>query len=406
VVNFLILQVKGPMPVSIDRVRLKNFVVDFIDGSIKPSYKTHLEITEGTMQGMSSDPASRADFKVDGTIDQSATIKSAGQMNPLNAKQYAKVDFFLNDFDLKSVSPYSAKYVGYKIAQGALNLKLKYRVDNNKFSGDNQIVIVGLELGEKIDSPEATDLPVALLVTFLKGGGGRVTLQVPVSGDVNDPQFDFGQAILSALTGVMKDVADPPASDSTDDSQSSATVDSSQPSSTADSSQSSSASDKSQTATTTDSSPTSTTSAVNPIKGEDLRFIEFEFGHAELSERAMKKLDVLAKFLNKTPALALGIEGTAVRQMDRAEMSGKQNKKEMTGSNQKADRAQQKDPAMDQTIEDNQLKMLAQMRAENVKNYLIQIGNVAAKRVRLKAAKIISPTDKSHGRVELYLSMH
>jgi outer membrane protein OmpA-like peptidoglycan-associated protein len=247
---------------------------------------------------------------------------------------------------------------------------------------------------------------------------------VPVSGDINDPHFDFGQTILSALTGAMKDFDSPPASDSTDGSQSSATsdssqpsstadssqssstADSSQPSSTADSSQSSSAADSSQTATTTGSSPSSTTSDIEAIKGEELRFIDFEFGLAELSARAMKKLDMLAKFLNKTPALALSIESTAVRQMDRAEMSGKQNKKEMTGSNQKADRAQQKDPAMDQTIEDNQLKMLAQMRAEKVKNYLIQIGNVAAKRVRLKAAKIIPPTDKSHGRVELYLSMH
>ena len=217
-VNFLILQIKGPLPMSIDRVRLNNFAVDLIDGSIKPPYKTHLEITEGTMKGMSSDPSARADFKIDGTIDQSATIKSIGQMNPLNAMQYTKVDFSLNDFMLKPVSPYSAKYVGYKIADGTLNLKLKYRVDNNKFTRDNQIVIVGLELGDKVGSPAATDLPVVLFVPLLEGSDGSLTLQVPVSGDINDPHYDFGQAILSALTGAMKDMDSPPASDSTDGS--------------------------------------------------------------------------------------------------------------------------------------------------------------------------------------------
>jgi outer membrane protein OmpA-like peptidoglycan-associated protein len=327
-------------------------------------------------------------------------------MNPLNAKQYAKVDFSLNDFKLKPVSPYSAKFVGFQIADGKLNLKLKYRVANNKFSGDNQIVVVGLELGDKVGSPAATDLPVVLFVTMLKGRGGSITLQVPVSGDVNDPQFDFGQAILSALTGVMKDVADPPASDSTDDSQSSATVDSSQSSSTADSSQSSSASDKSQTATTTDSSPSSTTPDIEPIKGEELRFIEFEFGLAELSDRAIKKLDMLAKFLNKTPALAIGIEGTANRQMDRAKMAGKPVDKQKPGSQQTADSTQQKDSAMDQVIGDNHLKKLARMRADIVKNYLIQKGMVPALRIQLKPVKIISSTSKPHGRVELYLSMH
>ena len=55
-VDFLILQIKGPMPVSIDLVNLDNFAVDFIDGSIAPPYKDHLEITKGTMKGLSSDP--------------------------------------------------------------------------------------------------------------------------------------------------------------------------------------------------------------------------------------------------------------------------------------------------------------------------------------------------------------
>ena len=146
------------------------------------------------MKGLSSDPSARADFKIDGTIDQSATIKSAGQMNPLNAMHYAKVDFSLKDFKLKPVSPYSAKYVGYKIEEGTLDLDLKYRVDKNTFSGDNKIFVDRLTLGDKVDSPAATNLPVALAVTVLKGADGIITLQVPVSGNINDPQFDFGQA--------------------------------------------------------------------------------------------------------------------------------------------------------------------------------------------------------------------
>ena len=368
-VNFLILQVQGPMPMAIDAIRLKDIAVDFIDESITPSYKTKLLISEGQMKGMSSDPADRADFKIDGAIDESAKIQSSGQMNPLNAKHYAKVDFALNDFKLQPVSPYSAKYIGYKIDKGTLDLKLKYQVDNNKFAGDNQIIVNQLELGDKVDSPDATNLPVALAVTVLKGTDGIITLQVPVSGDIDDPQYDFGQAILSALTGVVKDVSPPPASDSTD------------------------------------SSPSSTASDIKPIKGEELRFIEFEFGLAELSARAMKKLDLLANFLNKTPALVLGIEGTADRQMDRAAMQEKQAPQEMTDSKPKADKPQQKDQAMVQTSDPNQLEKLARLRADNVKNYLIQKGQVAEKRVRLKPAKIVSTTNKSHGRVELHLSM-
>jgi hypothetical protein len=382
-VNFLILQIKGPIPMSINLARLNNFSVDFIDGSITPSYKTHLEITKGTMKGLSSDPSARADFKIEGTIDRSATINSAGQMNPLNAMHYAKVDFSLKDFKLKPVSPYASKYAGYKIAEGKLHLDLKYRFDNSTFTGDNKIFVDQLTLGDKVDSPDATKLPVALGVALLKGVDGRITLQVPVSGNVKDPQFDFGQTITSALTKTMANVS---------------------------------------------SSPFSTFTDIGGFKGEELRFIEFESGFPELSAHATKKLNALAKFLNERSALTLDIEGTADRHIgwgkmsDKqakeekpskdggvfrsfiSKMSGKQAKKEKPSSQQKTAKVQQKDLAKDQAIDDNQLKKLAQMRANIVKDYLVQKGKVSAKRVQLKPVKITSTTNKEHGRVELYLS--
>ena len=162
--------------------------------------------------------------------------------------------------------------------------------------------------------------------------------------------------------------------------------------------------DSSASSAVTDSSASSAIAKIDDVKGEEVRFIEFEFGLSELSEQAMRKLDALAKFLTERSALTLGIEGTADRQMDLTKMSGKQANKEKPGSNQKAAKAQQKDPAKDQAIDDNQLKMLALTRANKVKDYLTRKGKVAAKRVQLKPAKIISTTDKEYGRVEFYLS--
>ena len=99
-------------------------------------------------------------------------------MNPMNAFRYTQVDFTLNDFDLKPVSPYAGKYVAYKIDRGNLQLKLKYLVDKHRIDAKNVIEIDQLTLGEKVDSRDATDLPVALGVALLKepvGGAARFT---------------------------------------------------------------------------------------------------------------------------------------------------------------------------------------------------------------------------------------
>jgi hypothetical protein len=120
-------------------------------------------------------------------------------MNPLNAMQSAKLDFLLQGFKLTSVSPYFGKYVGYNIAEGALDLDLKYRVDGGKFTGDNIVIVDQLTLGDKVDSPDATKLPVKMGIALLKGPDGRITLQVPVEGDVKDPQFDFARPLRVPL---------------------------------------------------------------------------------------------------------------------------------------------------------------------------------------------------------------
>ena len=72
-VNFLILQFKGPMPMSVERVQLKNFTGDFVDSSISPPFSTRLEITDASVKGLSSDPSAMADIKFVGKIDQTAT---------------------------------------------------------------------------------------------------------------------------------------------------------------------------------------------------------------------------------------------------------------------------------------------------------------------------------------------
>jgi hypothetical protein len=182
---------------------------------------------------------------------------------------------------------------------------------------------------------------------------------VPVGGNIKDPQFDIGQAIINGLTGTVDDVSN---------------------------------------------SPFSTITEIDGFKGEELSFIEFEFGLSELSTRSTEKLNALAKFLNERATLTLGIEGTADRQMDWAKISGRQTKKGQPGNEQKDSKVQHEDLANGQDIDDKQLKQLAQMRAEQVKAYLTQQGKVAAERVQSKPVQIKSSPNGNYGRVELFLS--
>ncbi len=358
-VNLLILQFKGPMPMNVDKVLLTNFTANFVDESVSPKYTTHLELTRTTIDGLSSDPSTLADLKVDGNIDQSATIVGTGQMNPMNALKYSQMDFSLKDFSLEPISPYAGRFMGFKIDRGTLQTKLTYKVENDQVNGDNIIYIDNLELGDKVDSPDAPNLPIKLGVALLKDGDNRITLQIPVDGDVTDPQFDFAQAIESALTGTIEKAG---------------------------------------------SSPFTAIADIDGFKGEELRQIEFEYGSSDLSDREIRKLNALAKFLDGRETLALGIVGTADRQMDWAAILGEPLEPIAADDDAAADIETPEAPAQGPEVDVDALEAIAQRRAEQVADILTRQTGVAADRIQVKPVQINEAPEGAAGLVELLLS--
>ncbi len=359
-VKFLILQFKGPMPMNVDRVHLKTLTGDFVDDSISPTYGTRVEITEATATGLSSDPSARADFKLNGSIDETATIEGTGQMNPMSALQYSKVDVSLKDFELKPLSPYSGKFIGFKINQGTLHTDLKYSVSDNTVDGDNIIVIDQLELGEKVDSPNALNLPIKLGVTLLKDSNGRIKVQVPVKGNVKDPKFDFNKAIQSGLTRTIKDAG---------------------------------------------SAPFTAITEIDGFKGEELQVVAFDFGFSELQDREIQKLNALAKFLKEKDTLKLGIVGTADRQMDGAAIMGEPPSKIPSVDAPASENKSLAEPAAAPVVNAERLEQLAQRRADKVSAYLVEQAAINAKRIQVNPVQIKPKPNGGQGLVEFSLSV-
>jgi hypothetical protein len=56
-------------------------------------------------------------------------------------------------------------------------------------------VLNQLTFGDRIESKDATKLPVRLAVALLKDRNGIIDINLPVSGSINDPQFSVGGII-------------------------------------------------------------------------------------------------------------------------------------------------------------------------------------------------------------------
>ena len=199
-----------PFPISIRRVRFDQGKLDFTDLSLRPQFGAKIHELSGVITGLSSSRNTRSQIELDGQVDEYGLARIRGGLNPFAPRDNTDVNVVFKNVDMVSASPYTMKFAGYKIAEGKISLDLKYKVRDSKLEGDNQIVIDQLKLGERVDSPDALKLPLELAIAILKDSDGRIDLGLPVSGDMNDPQFSYGAVIWKAIGNVLTKIVTAP----------------------------------------------------------------------------------------------------------------------------------------------------------------------------------------------------
>ncbi|MBL8200378.1 MAG: DUF748 domain-containing protein [Chromatiales bacterium] len=193
----------APFPIRIGTVKISNGSARFADLTTRPSFAIGIEKLQGTIAGLSSAAASRAKVELDGRVDRFSPVTIRGEVNPLAAETYLDMAMTFRNVELASFTPYSGRFAGYAIRQGKLSVDLNYKVNDRKLDADHKFVINQLELGDKVESPDAVGLPLKLAVALLKDRNGVIDLDLPVTGDLDDPEFRIGPIVWKVLVNLL-----------------------------------------------------------------------------------------------------------------------------------------------------------------------------------------------------------
>jgi len=189
----------GTFAVAIRRVRVDQGALDFSDDSLSPGFVAKIYDLAGTANGLSSNREARSQFSLEGRVDEFGYARLSGAVNPFAPRNRSTFRVQMRNIDLVTATPYSMRFAGYRIATGRLGLDLNYRVRDSVIEGDNKITLEQFTLGEHVDSPDALKLPFELAVKLLKDPDGTISLEVPVKGNLDDPQFSLAPLIWKAV---------------------------------------------------------------------------------------------------------------------------------------------------------------------------------------------------------------
>ena len=196
--------------VSIDRLRFHKGELDFADESLILPFGTRIHELKGSIAGLSNRPGAVGQVELDGAVDEYGMARAVGHVelgNPTNGLDL-RVQF--RNVEMTNLTPYTAHFAGRKIDSGKLSLDLQYQIVKRQLTGENQVIMDKLTLGERIESPTATNLPLDLAIAILQDGEGRIDLGLPVSGSLDDPQFSYGAIVWKAITNVLTKIVTAP----------------------------------------------------------------------------------------------------------------------------------------------------------------------------------------------------
>jgi hypothetical protein len=260
----------GPSPVSIGGVDVSNGEIEFSDYFIEPNYSAHLTDVAGRISALS--PTEAGQVELTARMEGTAPVEVSGSANPFARELAMDLTGRARGIDLPPFTPYAERYAGYGIEKGKLSFEVHYTVDHGRLAATNNLVLDQLAFGPRVDSPTATKLPVLLAVALLKDRNGVINLNLPIQGTLDDPQFSiFGVLRQIFVNFLTKAVTAPFALLS---------------------------------------------SIAGGHGGDELSYIEFAPGQAQLSAPAQGKLRSLAKALTDRPGLELEATGRAAPALD------------------------------------------------------------------------------------------
>jgi hypothetical protein len=260
-----------PTPVEVETVSFQGGTINFTDHFIKPNYSANLLEVGGRVSGLSSEETRMADVDLRGKLENYAPLEITGKINPLRNDLFVDLKIDFKDVDLSPLTPYSGRYAGYTIEKGKLFLSLKYLIVKRKLDATNNVFLDQFTFGDAVDSPNATKLPVRLAVALLKNRKGEISLDLPLSGSLDDPKFSVWRVVIKIIVNLLVKAA---------------------------------------------TSPFALLGALFG-GGEELSYLEFDYGRDAPDGPGEAKLKNLVKALHERPALKLEIAGHVDVEKDR-----------------------------------------------------------------------------------------
>jgi uncharacterized protein involved in outer membrane biogenesis len=188
--------------VALHRLTLEEGFLRFVDRTTNPHYAEELSKITLTAEGIGTSPRQHGTLDLRGTLASGNPLTVRGQVGGLAGPRFLDLTVEVKHFPVPRLNPYLDRLSTWISRQGTMTASLRYKLDGDELEASNDITLDDLELetgGRGNEVQRRVGLPLGLLVSLLKDRQGDIHLSIPVRGRLSAPDFDYSEAMWTAV---------------------------------------------------------------------------------------------------------------------------------------------------------------------------------------------------------------
>ncbi|WP_295054336.1 DUF748 domain-containing protein [uncultured Fibrobacter sp.] len=190
---------------KINKLLVKNTVVTATDHTIIRPF--NYKVSAITVSGQNINYDTPCDVTVSAAFPEggSLSLKYHGALSNLKTMD---IYISIKNLVLKHFSNYSLHYTAYPLKAGTLAFASENKIVDRNLDSKNTIDIYNITVGDKVDDidPEYT-VPMKIGLYILKDKDDKIQFDVPVKGNLDDPEFSYGKIIWKTVVNLLVKVA-------------------------------------------------------------------------------------------------------------------------------------------------------------------------------------------------------
>ncbi|WP_054113986.1 DUF748 domain-containing protein [Marinagarivorans algicola] len=199
-----------PYHIKMGSFAINNGSSNFADESLPLPFMTKIHNLNGGISTLDNHSKASTDIKLEGQLDEYGLLNIEGILTPFALEENSNISLKFENINVPNFTPYAIKFAGRKITDGRLDLNLNYTLNNGALQGSNSIILRTFNLGESVEQPGALDLPLDLAIGLLKDNDKKITLDLPIAGDINNPSFSVASVLGQALKKILSSAISSP----------------------------------------------------------------------------------------------------------------------------------------------------------------------------------------------------